>query len=71
MTQYQLLPCRRTAELIKDVFGHRVSEGTLVKINREADRCFTGIRSLLHVVLLVSSVLHGDETGFRLKGKRH
>ncbi|MDQ0162549.1 hypothetical protein J2S06_001626 [Bacillus alveayuensis] len=50
LMQYQLLPYRRTAELIQDVFDHRISEGTLVKINREAGGCLAGIRSLLHEV---------------------
>jgi hypothetical protein len=36
LTQYQLLSYRWTAEQIKEVFDHRISEGTLVKINREA-----------------------------------
>jgi transposase len=70
LTQYQLLPYHRTAEFMEDVFGHRISEGTMVKINRQAGGSLAGIRSILHEVLLSSPVLHVDETDFRVQGKR-
>ncbi|WP_255573440.1 transposase [Anoxybacillus sp. ST4] len=71
LTKYQLLPYHQTAELIKDVVSHWISEGTLVKINREAGECLADIRPLFHKVLLVSRVLHVDEIGFQLQGKRN
>ncbi len=71
LTQYQLLPYERTAELIEDLTGHRLSVGTLVNTNEE---CSTQLSSFIEDVkdaLQQEPVMHSDETGFYFAGNRN
>ena len=65
----QLLPSARVRELLADVYGIEVSEGTLYNVR---SRCFDALeeteRSIKSLVL-ESPVVHFDETGFRVKNK--
>ncbi|UOY92324.1 IS66 family transposase [Ectobacillus sp. JY-23] len=70
LTQYQLIPYERTAELIADLFGHTVSEGTLVTINRQMGKALETVEQDIYRHLLSSPILHMDETGMRVEGKR-
>lgn len=70
-SNYQLLPVKRTAELFEDLFGQRVSEGSLVNINQRcADRLAPFIGDLKEE-LSGQEVLHADETGYYYKGARN
>jgi transposase len=71
LTQYQLLPYKRTAQLLHDVWGQPISEGTLVTMNRNFAETATFFEGEIHEALLGSRVVHFDETGIRVKGKRH
>jgi transposase len=43
--QYQLVPLERTAEIVEDLYGQTVSEGTIVEAcNETAPDCLTGVR---------------------------
>ncbi|HXL58373.1 MAG TPA: IS66 family transposase [Chitinophagaceae bacterium] len=71
LTQYQLLPYERSAELIEDLTGHRLSVGTLVNIN---EGCSAQLSSFIEDVkdaLQQEPVMHSDETGFYFAGKRN
>ena len=65
----QLLPSARVRELLADVYGIEMSEGTLYNVR---SRCFDALeeteRSIKSLVL-ESPVVHFDETGFRVKNK--
>jgi transposase len=66
---YQLLPCARTAEAMKELFGCPISAGTLATAVR---RCATGlVETELKIKkgLRRSHIIHADETGLRVKGK--
>lgn len=65
----QLLPSERTVELLSDVLGVKISEGTLFNAR---EKCFQELESISkeqQVGVLESEVVHFDETGFRVKGK--
>ena len=65
----QLIPSARVCELLSDVYGVEVSEGTLYNVR---SRCFNALDDLeaqIKVALTDSSVVHFDETGFRVKNK--
>jgi transposase len=69
LQQYQLLPYQRTSEAMRDLFGCRVSAGTVANIVRE---CATGlVETELQIKqqLRRSSVIHADETGLRINGR--
>jgi transposase len=71
LTQYQLLPYERTSELIRDLFGQPISEGTLVTMNNDFCEKASFFEEEIYQALLRSPVVHFDETGIRVKGKRH
>ncbi len=65
----QLLPSARVCELLKEVYGIEVSEGTLYNVR---SRCFDALdesEASIRSAILDSSVVHFDETGFRVKSK--
>ena len=41
--QYQLLPLERTAEVFETLYGHSLSEGTIVEANQEAREQVVGV----------------------------
>ncbi len=69
LLDYQLLPSARAAELLSDVLGCEVSEGTLYT---SREQCFVQLASVeasIHQQIAQAEVLHCDETGMRVQGK--
>ena len=67
---YQLIPYNRVAQFFEDVFSHRISEGTLVNAENE---CFQNLEETSKIIkqsLIDSEVVHFDESGMRIEGKR-
>jgi transposase len=65
----QLLPSARVCELLAEVYGLEVSEGTLYNVR---SRCFDALdeaEAEIRSAILDSPVVHFDETGFRVKNK--
>ena len=70
-TVYQLLPLERTCELMSDVFGCELSEGTLVnQIAACAERA-RPIEADIKAAVTKAKVAHFDETGARVMKKLH
>src|SRR5215472_700137 len=68
LSQFQLLPLARLCELVADVWGCRLSEGTVTTwIAEAASRLEPGIQRLKAWVI-ASRLEHVDETGIRVKG---
>ena len=70
LNQYQLIPYDRLVELIQDLFGHTVSEGTLFNTNRTVYEALKTAEEQIAEQLTAASVVHVDETGMRVEGKR-
>jgi transposase len=70
LTQYQLLPYKRTSSFFQNCLGHSISEGTLVHFNREISEALEGFEETIHHKILASPVAHFDETGMRVAGER-
>jgi transposase len=67
LMELQLLPSQRVRQLLAEVFGIEVSEGTLYNVR---ERCFEALAAVeveIQQALLDSAVVHFDETGFRVK----
>lgn len=64
--QYQLLPYARTAEAMRDLFGCRLSAGTVANIVRECSDGLAETELKIKKGLRRSPVLHADETGLRV-----
>lgn len=71
LTQYQLLPLRRSVQLIEDITGHTLSTATLVNINEQCSGQLSGFIEVLKDNLQKAPVLHSDETGFYYESKRN
>jgi len=69
LTNYQLLPLKRTTELINDLFGLKISQGMVVNAGQEAYDKLGGAEIGIRRELLGSDVVHFDETGMRVGGK--
>ena len=66
---YQLLPLQRTRELLQDLFGAAVGEGTLVTA---VERCCTGLAATaaqIQAALREAPWVGFDETGVRINGQ--
>jgi transposase len=66
LMNYQLLPSKRTRELLNDLLGVQLSEGTLYNSLAECFEALEPFESILHDRLRSADVAHFDETGFRV-----
>lgn len=65
----QLLPFERTCEVLSDILGTQVSEGTLYNTRTQCFNKLELINNSIHSSILASNVVHFDETGLRVNGK--
>ncbi|MGI6318963.1 MAG: IS66 family transposase [Dethiobacteria bacterium] len=70
LNQYQMIPYERLVELFSDIFNHTISEGTLYNVNRTAYQALETVEGEILKQLMTSPVIHVDETGVRVEGKR-
>ncbi len=73
LSNYQLIPYNRCAQLIEDLTGMRPSQATLVNFNNQFKNNLTesGFEEELKQQLLASPVVHFDETGFYYNNDRN
>lgn len=69
LMQSQLLPSERTKELLYELFGCSVSEGTLFNWNKEIHAKLEEPEQKILELLLQSSTINADETGIFCVGK--
>jgi transposase len=63
LSQYQLMPYDRIAEFCMDVFGIRMSTGTIYNANRQAYDASGPVEEIIKGQLAKEPLLHADETG--------
>jgi transposase len=66
LQQYQLLPYARTSEAMRDLFGCRLSAGTVANIVRECSDGLVETELKIKRGLRRSPLIHADETGLRV-----
>jgi transposase len=66
---YQLLPEKRLAMLMADLFGVHLVTATLARISQDCARRFTGFADAVRDRVAAAPVKHMDETGVRIGGK--
>ena len=69
LVEQQLLPYERACEVVADVCGASLSEGTLATWLQESAEALEPIEAAIKVALGQAPVLHHDETGVRRVGK--
>lgn len=62
-------PVRRIAEILEEIYGLKMSEGTIVNILKEVGNQSTPIYEQLRKEVEKSEVVGSDETGFRVNGE--
>ena len=71
LTQYQLIPYKRGSELIADMFGISLSQGTMVNFN---DNCHEALKfiedNIKSFIKNYHGAVHFDETGIYIDKKR-
>jgi len=70
MSQFQLIPYDRVRDYFADQLGIPVSVGSIFNFNKEAFGLLEGFDDLVRKKLHGSSLVHADETGINVKGKR-
>jgi transposase len=70
LSSYQLLPQKRTTELLHDLFGVPISEGTLNNTVMQAHARLENTEDAIKKAIRVSPVMNTDETGMYINGKR-
>jgi len=70
LRNYQLLPYNRLAQLCHDLFGATVSKRTIEAAQQQAYEALAPFEQEVRRQLLQEEVLHADETGMRVDGKR-
>ncbi len=70
LMRYQFIPMQRTTELFEDFFGQRLSEGTIDTILKSFGKKVSGWYQDIRKSLRSFSLLHFDETGMRIDGRR-
>jgi transposase len=71
LSQFQLLPLARISELVADLWGGQLSDGTVATWIAEAARTLEPSLLKLKQWLFASRLDHMDETGIRVKGLLH
>jgi transposase len=65
----QLLPEKRLATLMADLFGVRLATATIARISQDCAERFQSFADAVRSHVAAAAVKHMDETGFRISGK--
>jgi transposase len=71
LVQQQLLPYERACEVVEDLLGPSMSVGTLQALVGRCAKQLEPVEQQIKVALSHAPVLHQDETGLYVAGKRH
>lgn len=71
INQYHFIPYARSRDIIRDVFNHNISVGTINNILANCHELLDEAEAAIKEDLVSSLLLHGDETGMRVDGKLH
>jgi len=71
LSQYQLLPFERIREYLTDQIKLPISTGSIANFNQEAYEKLKGFDSKSKEELIQSKVVHADETGININGKKY
>jgi transposase len=69
LLHYQLLPEKRLAMLMADLFGVHLVTATIARISQDCAGRFQGFAEAVRDRVAAAAVKHMDETGFRIGGK--
>ena len=68
---YQFIPYERISEFFSDIMGIKICPATIIKAEKECFRNLEEFENTIKEKLIASPVIHCDETGMKIEGKRH
>jgi len=71
LLHYQLLPEKRLAALMADLFGVKLVSATIARISQDCAERFKGFVATVRDHVAAAPVKHMDETGFRIAARTH
>jgi transposase len=71
LMHFQLLPFERVRDLMQDLFGASVCEGTLQNTTQQAYHALADVETCIYKALCDSDIVCFDETGARIAKKLH
>ena len=71
LTNYHFIPLKRTGEIFNDLFGHPLSEATIIKANQEQKENIQNSLESIKTNLIKSDVINADESGIRKESDLH
>ena len=71
LVQQHLVPLARTCEILEDLLGVSMSEGTLCSLIERCTQNLASVETHLKEALVQAEVIHQDETGLYVSSKRH
>jgi transposase len=71
LVQQHLVPLARTCEILEDLLGVSMSEGTLCSLIERCTQNLASVETHLKEALVQAEVIHQDETGLYVSGQRH
>lgn len=69
LLHFQLLPFERVTNLMEDLFGAPISEGTLFNTTKQASTALVEVEETIKKAITAAPNVHFDETGQRIGGK--
>ena len=69
LMEAQLLPSKRSCEVLSDLLGVKVSEGTLYTTRVQCFEHLEPIEQAIQATVVNANVVHFDETGMRVNGR--
>jgi len=67
---YQFIPYERLSEFFEDIMGIKICPATIIRAENECFRNLEQFENDIKEKIITSPVIHCDETGMRIKGKR-
>lgn len=71
LVQQHLLPLARTCEVLQDLLGVSMSEATVCSLIERCAQNLCGVQAPIKQALSQAEVIHQDETGLYVNGRRH
>jgi len=71
LVQQQLLPFARACEVMDDLLGVQMSQGTISDLITRCAAQLQGVEQQIKDALIEAAVIHQDETGLKVAGKRY
>lgn len=71
LNQHHLVPLARTAQLMQDLYGVRLSQASIQSFAQEAAQALRPTVAAIGQAVQKADIVHADETGIRIKGHLH